>query len=66
MYAHCGYTLLWSVRPLPLLSLTPLPPTPHFSTEFNTHTYILFLQILYYVILLMLYHSLFLSLSSIE
>jgi hypothetical protein len=30
MYAHCGYALLWPVQPLPLLTLTPLPPTPRF------------------------------------
>jgi hypothetical protein len=43
MYAHYGYVLLWSVQPLPILSLTPLHPTLHFSTAFNTHPYILYL-----------------------
>jgi hypothetical protein len=28
MYPCCEYTLLWSVQFLPLVSLTPLPPTP--------------------------------------
>jgi hypothetical protein len=29
---HCyDYTLLWSIQSLPLLSLSPLPPTPHFQ-----------------------------------
>jgi hypothetical protein len=37
MGAHCGCALLWSVQPLPLLSLTPLPPTRHFSVAFDTH-----------------------------
>jgi hypothetical protein len=36
--------LLWSVQPLSLLSLTPLCPSPHFSTAFNTHPYILYLH----------------------
>jgi hypothetical protein len=40
----------------------PLLPPPHFLTAFSTHPYILYLHILCYVILLMLYHSLFLSL----
>jgi hypothetical protein len=31
MYAHCGYALLWSIQPLPLLSLTTLPPTCNFQ-----------------------------------
>jgi hypothetical protein len=62
MYAHCRCALLWSIQPLPLLTLTPLSPTPHFSTAFNTYPHILYLHILWYVILLMLYRSLFLSL----
>jgi hypothetical protein len=62
MYGHCGYTLLWSIQSLPLLSLTPLPPNPHFSTAFSIYPYIFYLHILRYAILLMLYHSLFLSL----
>jgi hypothetical protein len=68
MYAHCGCAFLWFIQPLPLLSLTPLPPTPHSSTAFNTHPYILYLQILCFTILLMLYHSFSfpLSLSSIK
>jgi hypothetical protein len=60
MYALCGCALLWSIQSLQILSLTPLPPTLHFSTTFNTHPYILCLHILWYAILLMLYHSLFL------
>jgi hypothetical protein len=44
MYAHCGYTLLWSVQSLPLLSLTPLPPTLHFSNAFNTYPCIFYLH----------------------
>jgi hypothetical protein len=31
MCPHCECTLLWSLQPLPLLSLTPLPPTPTFQ-----------------------------------
>jgi hypothetical protein len=55
-----GYTLLWFIQLLPLLSLTPLPPIPHFSTAFNTHPYIH--TFTSYAILLMRYHSLLLSL----
>jgi hypothetical protein len=33
-------------NPIPLLSLNPLPPIPHFLTAFNTHPYILYLHIL--------------------
>jgi hypothetical protein len=66
MYAHCGYTVLWSVQPLPLFSLNPLPPTSLFSTAFNTHPCFLYLHVLCYAIVLMLYHSLFLSLASFE
>jgi hypothetical protein len=62
MSAHCGCALLCSIQPLPLLTLTPLRHTLHFSTAFNTHPYILYLHILCYVILLMLYRSLFHSL----
>jgi hypothetical protein len=54
MYAYCGCALLWPIHPLPLLSLTPLPPTPHFSIAFNTYLYILYLHILCHSILLML------------
>jgi hypothetical protein len=43
--AHCGYTLCWSIQSLPLLSLTPLSPTPHFSTSFNTYPFILYLHV---------------------
>jgi hypothetical protein len=64
MHAHCECALLWSVQALQILSLTLLLLTPHFSTAFNTHPYILYLHILWYEILLMLYHSLFLSLST--
>jgi hypothetical protein len=62
MYAHCGCALLWSIQPLPLLSFTPVPPTLYFSTAFKTHPSILYLHNLCKAILLMLYHSLFLSL----
>jgi hypothetical protein len=60
--------LLFAIQPLPLLSLTPLPPTTsHFSAAFSTHPYILYLHVLWYAILLMLSHSLlmksYLSLS---
>jgi hypothetical protein len=41
MYALCECDLLWSVQSLRLLSLTPSPPSPHFSTSFNTHPSIL-------------------------
>jgi hypothetical protein len=44
MYPCCGYILPWSIQPLLLLSLTPLPLTPQFSTAFNTHLYILYLH----------------------
>jgi hypothetical protein len=44
--------ILWSVQSLQILSLTPLPPTPCFSTVFNTYPYILYLHILWYAILL--------------
>jgi hypothetical protein len=62
MYSSCGYTLLWSIQSLPLLSLTSLPPTQHLLTAFSTYPYILCLHILCFTILLMLYHSRFLSL----
>jgi hypothetical protein len=61
MYSRYGYTLLWSVQPLPLLSFTLLPPNPHFSTAFNTHPYILYLHIMFHNIVDAL-SSLFLSL----
>jgi hypothetical protein len=35
MYAHCGYILLWSIQPVPLLFLTPLPLTPPFFNSFQ-------------------------------
>jgi hypothetical protein len=57
--SQCMLTV--GVKPLPLLSLTPLPPIPRFSTAFNTHPYILYLHILGYAVLLALYRSLFLS-----
>jgi hypothetical protein len=69
VYLHCGYTLLLSVQPLPLLSLTLLPPNPHFSTFQYISLYPLPSQMLCFRILLMFYHSLFpfpLPLSSIE
>jgi hypothetical protein len=39
MYPWCEYTLLWSVQPLLLLSLTPSLPSPHYSTAFNTYQF---------------------------
>jgi hypothetical protein len=63
MYPCCAFAFLWSIPLRPLLSLTPLPPTPHFSTAFSTHPYVLHLHILWYAILLMLYRSLFLSIE---
>jgi hypothetical protein len=39
MYAHCGCPLLWSVQPLPLLFLTPLPPTQFFNSFQYTSLY---------------------------
>jgi hypothetical protein len=52
------FTLVCSTPSITL----PYPFTyhPRFSTVLNTHPYILYLHILCYVILLMLYHSLFL------
>jgi hypothetical protein len=47
----------------------PFTSPPPFSTSFTTHPYIFYLHILYFTTLLMLYHSLFpflLSLNSIE
>jgi hypothetical protein len=44
MYPCCEIILLWSVQPLPLLFLTPLPLTPHFLTPFIIHPYILYLH----------------------
>jgi hypothetical protein len=69
MYPHHGYILLWSVQPLPLLSLIPLPPTPHFSTVFNTLLYILYLHrcyVLQYYWCFSISFPFPLSLSSIE
>jgi hypothetical protein len=49
-------------------SVLPLYLPPRFSVAFSTHPYVLYLHILGYMILLMRYHSLFLScfLSFIE
>jgi hypothetical protein len=47
---------------LPLLSLPLYLLPPHFSTAFNTHPYVFYLHILCFMLLLMLCHSLFLSL----
>jgi hypothetical protein len=44
MYAYSGYTLLWAIQLLSLLSFTPLPATPHFSTAFNTSLYTLYVH----------------------
>jgi hypothetical protein len=49
---------LWVYNPFYYSSL-PLYHPPPFFNIFNTHPYILYLHILWYVILLMLYHSLF-------
>jgi hypothetical protein len=46
MYPRCGYTLLCSIQPLPLLFISPLLPTPHFSTAFSIYPYILYLHML--------------------
>jgi hypothetical protein len=46
--------------PLPLY----LPPTSHFSTTSNIYSYPLPSQVLYFMTLLVLYHSVFLSLLS--
>jgi hypothetical protein len=62
MYALRECAFLWSSQSLSTLSLTPLPLISHFSKSFNTYSYILYLHILWYAILLLLYHSLFLSL----
>jgi hypothetical protein len=56
MYALCGRALLWSVQSLRILSLAVAPPC--FATAFNTHSHILYFHLLWYAILLMLYHSL--------
>jgi hypothetical protein len=45
---------------------SPLPfnlPSPHLSIAFNTHSYILYLYLLWYVILLTPHHSFSFSLS---
>jgi hypothetical protein len=47
MYPHCGYKLLWSIQPLPLLSLSPLSSIYSFSTAFNTYPYFLYLHTCY-------------------
>jgi hypothetical protein len=63
MYPHCEYTLLWPAQPLLLLSLTLFLPIPLF---FNSFQYIglkpLPSQMLCFIILLILYPSLFPSL----
>jgi hypothetical protein len=63
MYALCGCALLSAVQSIPLIAL-PFPFMSHFrfSTAFSTHPSIHYLHILWYAILLMLCHSLFLSL----
>jgi hypothetical protein len=54
MYPCCESTLLWSIQPLPLLSLTPLPPTQLFFSNFQcTSLYPLPAQMLHFPILLM-------------
>jgi hypothetical protein len=53
--AHHRYTSLWSIQPLPLLSLTSLPPNTHFSTDFNTHAYILYPHILCFMIKILIF-----------
>jgi hypothetical protein len=42
VHPHSGYTLIWSIQPLPLLS--SLAPIPKFSTVFSTHHYVLYLH----------------------
>jgi hypothetical protein len=63
-YLCCGCALLWSVQPLPFLSLTlyPPPPSPFFNSFQYTSSYPLPSQMSCFMILLMLCHSLFLSL----
>jgi hypothetical protein len=36
MHPHCGFTLLWFIQPLPLLSLTFYLPLPIFQ-QLSTH-----------------------------
>jgi hypothetical protein len=61
MYAHCGYSLLWSVHPLPV---SPFPfklPPPIFQ-QLSIHV-IVSSTFTSYVVLLMLHHSFPFSLS---
>jgi hypothetical protein len=64
MYAHSKCPLFYYglFNPFEYLPLPLYLPPPSLSTAFNTHPYILYLHILWYALLLMLYHSLFLSL----
>jgi hypothetical protein len=57
-YPHSEYTLLWSVLPFPLFSLTSSLPPPHYSTAFNTYRYILYLHRCDLFWYCWLYHSL--------
>jgi hypothetical protein len=68
MCAHCGCSLLWSIQPLPLLSLTPLPPTPLFNSFQYTSLYLLPSHLMFYDTTDVLSFSLpsHLSLSSIQ
>jgi hypothetical protein len=63
MHPHCGYTLLWPIQPLPLLSLSLyLPPTTLFQQLSVRILISSTLTDVSFMILLMLCHSLFLSL----
>jgi hypothetical protein len=44
MSPHCMYTLHRSIQSFPLLSLTPSPFIPRFSTAFNIYPYFLYLH----------------------
>jgi hypothetical protein len=49
MYPRCDYTLLWSVQPLLLLSLTPSLPTPFFNSfQYISFIFSAFADIVFY------------------
>jgi hypothetical protein len=58
VYPSCKYTLLWSDQPLPLLSLTFFPNPPLFNSFQYISLYHIPSQMLYFLISLMLYHTL--------